>query len=75
MTNLAGAVIDPTLNLLVRALSLGQHGMEVNPDFLEHMEEIAEEPRNLATQIYDKGTLVIVDDTEHRLIPRYRFTP
>jgi len=63
--------IERGLDVLVQAVTGGRFGVEENPVFTGEWEKILAEKRNLATRIYDSGTLFIVDDPNRRIISRF----
>ena len=73
MSVISTYILDPSFNAVTRILTLGLLGMEVNPEFLELNRKSEGKPKSFADNLYDSTTLLIIDDSEHRLVPRYRF--
>ena len=63
-------MIKELANVLVQAATARKFKVEVNPEFTDAMKKIEAEERNLATRIYDSGTMFIVDDEQHVVIPK-----
>lgn len=59
------------LDKVIDKVTGGKYGVEVNPEFEELWAEVLKEDRNIATRIYDMGTLVIIDDQKHKLVPKF----
>lgn len=65
--------IEKGIGGLVQIASGGHYFIEENPVFTEKMKQISSEQRSFATQVYDAGTLFIIDDGDHSFVPRFIF--
>ena len=61
------------LNAATKVATFGRYGIQVNPKFTERRQQLENETRDAATKFYDRGTLVIIDDDNKRIITKYQF--
>ncbi len=56
---------------VVEAVTNGKYGVQTNPDFKTEMGKAAIAETSPSDKFYNSGTLVVIDDQNHKLIPRF----
>jgi hypothetical protein len=59
------------LGKVIETATLGNLTVRPNPDFAQLWQKVLSEKRSFMTRIYDAGTLIIIDDENHRIVPRF----
>lgn len=65
-------LLGKRLDTFVKIISFGKFGVEVTSSYRAFEEQLRGEERNLATRLYDLGTLVVIDSERGRIFTRYR---
>ena len=59
------------LGKIVEATTLGNYTLRPNPEFSDLWQDVLKEHRSLMTRIYDSGTIIVIDDQNHRIVPKF----
>lgn len=63
-------LIERLADKVIGIVTTGKYGVVTNPEFSAAMEKIKRERRNFSTKFYDSGTLIIIDDENHKVLTR-----